>query len=200
MAVIAEGISVIIKASSITSKYPGGWKSFKDAVPNSTLCADSEIVRVGFKSPEDVESFVREMEKCGLAYLHEGKAEDLVVVDQIKGPMVVCDWIDFVKIDWQKDPSRKITACRIVGSKIDQCRANPTDPGESNCLSISNPTDLGFSMPAPAMTFKDQSTSDRDPYSLQGRRPPGSVGVAAASSEAIFCLSASGSRALRLSR
>ena len=120
MAVLVEGISVILKASSITSKFPGGWQGFKEAVPNNTLCADSEVVRVGFMSPEDVESFVRKMEEYGFSYQHEGEAEDLVVVDQIKGPMVPCDWIEFGKVDWQDDPQKKVVVCFMIGTKIDQ--------------------------------------------------------------------------------
>ena len=34
MSVLIEGISVVIKAESILDKYPGGWNSFKDDVPN----------------------------------------------------------------------------------------------------------------------------------------------------------------------
>jgi hypothetical protein len=120
MAVLVEGISVVIKATAIASKYQGGWVSFKEAVPNITLCADGEIVRVGFMSPVDVESFVGKMERYGLNYLKEGKAEDLVVVDQIKGPMVACDWIEFGKIGWEGDPNKRVSACNLVNSKIDQ--------------------------------------------------------------------------------
>jgi len=70
-------------------------------------------------SPEDVESFVGKMEKLGLIYLKDGKAEDLVVVDQIKGPMAACDWIKLGKTDWQNDPQKKVSVCFMVGSKID---------------------------------------------------------------------------------
>jgi hypothetical protein len=120
MAVLVEGISVIVKASAIASKYPEGWEGFKKAIPNQTFCADGELVRVGFMSPNDVKAFVEGLEGCGLTYLHQGKAQDLVVVDQARGPTTECDWIEYGKIDWQNDPQKKVSACRIVGSKVDQ--------------------------------------------------------------------------------
>jgi hypothetical protein len=120
VAVLVEGISVVIKASAIASKYPGGWEGLKRDIPNQTLCADGELVRVGFMSPDDVKTFVASLEEHGFIYLHQGKAQDLVVVDQMRGPTTECDWIEFGKIDWQDDPKKKVSACRIVGSKVMQ--------------------------------------------------------------------------------
>ena len=57
MAVLVEGISVIVRRDAIESKYDGGWDTFVDNVPNATLCADDEIARVGFMGPADVEAF-----------------------------------------------------------------------------------------------------------------------------------------------
>jgi len=61
MAVLVEGISIILKASAITDKYPGGWESFKAEVPNQTLCADGELIRIGFMSPDDVKGFIDDL-------------------------------------------------------------------------------------------------------------------------------------------
>ena len=55
MAVLIEAISVVVRADELLKKFPGGWDAFKSIVPNQTLCADNEIVRVGFMSPQDVE-------------------------------------------------------------------------------------------------------------------------------------------------
>jgi hypothetical protein len=53
MAVLIEAISVVIRADTLLKKFPGGWGAFKLIVPNQTLCADNEIVRVGFMAPQD---------------------------------------------------------------------------------------------------------------------------------------------------
>ncbi len=53
MAVLVEALSIVVKLSSIELKYEGGWEAFKDAVPNTTLCWDDELTRVGFMVPSD---------------------------------------------------------------------------------------------------------------------------------------------------
>ncbi len=59
MAVLVEGISLVVRLEALQEKIPGGWEAFRSSVPNSTLCADGEVARVGFMSPADVEAFVR---------------------------------------------------------------------------------------------------------------------------------------------
>jgi hypothetical protein len=48
MAILVEGISVVIRAEAVIHRYPGGWERFRDDCPNDTLCADGELIRVGF--------------------------------------------------------------------------------------------------------------------------------------------------------
>lgn len=120
MAVLVEGISVIIKASTIVDKYPDGWEGFKANVPNNTLCADGELVRIGFMNPSDVKVFIESLEDYGIIYQKDNSSNDLVVVDQLHGFASKCDWAEFGKIDFNNDPNKKVSACRIIGSKIKQ--------------------------------------------------------------------------------
>jgi hypothetical protein len=66
MAVLVEAISVVLRRASIARSYPGGWDGFVEAVPNTTLCYDDDIARVGFMSPPDVERYVTDLQRCGL--------------------------------------------------------------------------------------------------------------------------------------
>ena len=118
MAVLAEAISVIIKMQSIIHKFPGGWEEFTSYVPNKTLCADGEIIRVGFMDSSDAEDYIKFLETNGLIYIDNNQALDIVVVDQIKGPLLDCHWIEFGTIETGGDPDQKISACRITGSKV----------------------------------------------------------------------------------
>lgn len=113
MAVIIEGISVVVRRARIEESYPGGWDQFVADCPNQTLCADHDLARVGFMTPIDVEAFVRHLEQSGLIFTRAGKAADIVVVDQLRGPTGPCDWVDFghVEID-----GNRVAACRQVGS------------------------------------------------------------------------------------
>src|SRR4051795_4165514 len=95
MAVLIKGISVVIRADRLLAAFGNDWEAFKAVVPNKTLCADSEIARVGFMAPADVKHFVDDLTDVGLTYIVDGTAQDLVVVDQQRGPLVQCAWIEF---------------------------------------------------------------------------------------------------------
>jgi hypothetical protein len=119
MAVLVEAISVIVRIDAIHEKYPGGWENFREAVPNRTLCADGEVARVGFMTPPDAEAFVDDLEKSGLQYLEGGKSVDIVVVDQMMGPVCPCGWAQFGQAHLG-DGGNRITVCRMVGSELQQ--------------------------------------------------------------------------------
>jgi hypothetical protein len=95
MAILIEAISVVVRMETLHERFPSGWEGFRTLVPNSTLCSDNELGRVGFMVPADVEAFVKKLEAEGLAYVVNGDAQDLVVIDQLRGPMAKCGWIEF---------------------------------------------------------------------------------------------------------
>lgn len=117
MAVLVEGISVIARVPAIEERYPGGWEAFRDNAPNQTLCADNSLVRVGFMSPADVESFVKELEAKGLVFLADGETQDVAVADQQRGFSVKCDWAECGHVDIG---GNRIMACRAVGDDSGQ--------------------------------------------------------------------------------
>lgn len=120
MAVLVEANSVIVRADAITTKFPGGFDAFKQAVPNDTLCADSELARVGFMTPGDVASFVKKLERYGLAYQRNGQAMDINVADQLHGIATPCDWLEFGHIYLQHNHEQKIAACRLAGGNVEE--------------------------------------------------------------------------------
>ena len=71
MAVLIEGISVIVRRDAIESRYRSGWDGFVADVPSATFCADEEIARVGFMHPVDVEAFIEglQAEEIGRAHV-----------------------------------------------------------------------------------------------------------------------------------
>jgi len=104
MAVLAEGISVIIRKNSVEQKYPGGLVAF-NAVPKFATCADDEIIRVGFMDPQDAEAFIINLEiHGGLQFMSNGKSMDMAVADQQKGLIVAeCDWLEFGRLQLGED-------------------------------------------------------------------------------------------------
>ena len=119
MAVLVEGISVVTRAAVVQSKYPGGFDAFVSDCPNRTLCADGELVRVGFMAPDDMRDFVERMDSHGIKYAANGQAVDLVIVDQRQGMAVSCSWAEFGRVSMGEDQTKKVGACRAVDSDID---------------------------------------------------------------------------------
>jgi hypothetical protein len=133
MAVLVEAISVIVRLDAIETKVPSGWAGFAELVPNQTLCSDGELVRVGFMHPDDVKVFVETLEGKGLRYLSDGKAVDLVVVDQQRGPLAWAEWLEFGVVPLNPNNVR-VQGCRLAESKIDHL---VTPPGWSYEESLS---------------------------------------------------------------
>jgi hypothetical protein len=67
-------------------------------------------------APPDVDAYVQQLERQGLRHLRGGKAIDLVVVDQTRGPTTSCDWVEFGKIPMK---GGNVAACRLSGSSLD---------------------------------------------------------------------------------
>lgn len=110
MAVLLEGISVVVRRDSVARKCPGGWDGFLHAVPNRTLCYDDQIARVGFMVPPDVGKFIKSLEKLNLTFLDHRKAVDFAVVDQLTGPTTRCDWLQFARVPYGNNGGM-ISAC-----------------------------------------------------------------------------------------
>lgn len=134
MAVLIEAISVVMKAESIVSKYPGGWEQFRKDVPNQTLCTDGELARVGFMTPHDVQCYVGFLESKGLVFQSDGKCLDIAVLDQQRGFTISCDWADFGGIFIDRAQTQKISACRLRGSSL-RCVCYPDGWEYENSLS-----------------------------------------------------------------
>ena len=110
MAVLVEAISVIVRRDAIAARLSGGWRQFLAIVPNSTLCFDEDLARVGFMSPADTEAFVRRLEGGGLTFMHDGRAMDIAVVDQMRGPSMPAEWLEFARLSLG-GTENKVGAC-----------------------------------------------------------------------------------------
>jgi hypothetical protein len=116
MAVLCEGISVIVRCDRVVQAFDS-FDRYKRIVPNKTLCADNEIARVGFMAPDDPKRFVGRLERQGLRYLMDGSAADIVVIDQLGGPTAPCEWIEFGRVDLG---GNRIAAARLLGSRLNE--------------------------------------------------------------------------------
>ncbi|AWH89385.1 hypothetical protein [Limnobaculum parvum] len=111
MAVLIEGISVVIRCEQIVKAYYGGVNAFASEVPNGSLRADGKLACVTFMTPDDVQKYVSHLEQRGLVYLNSKAAIDLVVVDQRAGLCAPCDWVVFGQSYWNNDSNKPISIC-----------------------------------------------------------------------------------------
>ncbi len=113
MAVLIEGISVVVRCNAIVTAYKGGPGQFTAEVPNGSLRADGLIAAVTFMHPTDVEQYVRLLEARGLVFQDEEGTRDIVVVDQRTGFCNPCAWADFGTTPWNGDQNRLVAVCAI---------------------------------------------------------------------------------------
>ena len=118
MAVLVEGISVVIRRESIDATFPGGLTAFEQQAPylssRDTYVTDGELVSVSFMCPADVECFCNDMARLGFHPAED--PVDLVVIDQNSGPTVPCEWIDGRSIVMEN--GGEVTAVRLNGGKV----------------------------------------------------------------------------------
>ena len=105
MAVLCEAISIIVRRDSIDKFFLGGWEGFLKVIPNSSMCTDGELVRIGFLDPKNIQQFMNEMLDGGLQFRPAMDStdgirsiDDIAVVDQMKGLTVPCDWIELARL------------------------------------------------------------------------------------------------------
>jgi hypothetical protein len=108
MAVLCEGISVVVPTAVIAGRIPGGVPAYAAATPNRTFLSDGRLTRVGFLEPGPMQEWVAALVAAGLRAVVDGRCADLAVVDQVRGLPVPCDWLatttdGTVRIAWLAD-------------------------------------------------------------------------------------------------
>jgi hypothetical protein len=112
--VLVEANSIVVRADAIRERFSGGWAAFADDVPNSTLCSDGEIARVGFMNPNDGGDYIDRLVSFGLIFKRGDKCADIGVALQGQGLALPCDWLDYGTIEIA--PGQNICAVWLTGS------------------------------------------------------------------------------------
>jgi hypothetical protein len=94
MSVLVEAITVVVRNDAVNRYVPGGVSTLAENSPNITFRTDGKLAAVGFMTPADVEVYILTLQKAGLRFAEQGKCRDIVVIDQIRGPTLPCDWIE----------------------------------------------------------------------------------------------------------
>ena len=94
MSVLVEAVTVVVRNDAVDRCVPGGVSTLAESSPNNTFRTDGNLAAVGFMTPADVEVYLLRLQKAGLRYVEQGRCRDIVVIDQIYGPTLPCDWIE----------------------------------------------------------------------------------------------------------
>jgi len=97
MSVLATAVSVVACKSAVDDCYPGGTARFQREAPADTFCSDGILLRAGFGDLAAAQSFVKHLRAHGLRAEAGGHAADCVIVDERRGPLSACLWIEFAR-------------------------------------------------------------------------------------------------------
>ena len=112
MAVLVEGLSVVVRNSALDKKFPGASSRFQDGLSDDPICFDDNLTCIHLASPDEVGAFVGWCEGAGLIFLANGVCVDIVVVDQRTGPTTDCEWIQYSRVPFNdSQPRGRIAIC-----------------------------------------------------------------------------------------
>jgi hypothetical protein len=178
MAVLIEAVSVVVRVAALDRQFAGGWDAFKALIPSGTSCVDGQLIRLGFMTPADAESFAIALGQNGLTYLRDGQAVDLVIVDQQNGPTTPCNWIEFGTVTIR---GSTVAACRMTG---DETQLLFTPDGWQFEGSVSQ-TSAYVPTRAAAASAEDNGRGEAHrPPEMLSDRPPDAAELLAAEAEA----------------
>ena len=95
MSILVEAITVVFMNATADRHIQGGVDAVKTIAPNSTFRTDGLISAISFMDPESTGHFVDTLLNIGMEFVEDGVAQDIVVLDQHRGPTAQCDWIGF---------------------------------------------------------------------------------------------------------
>lgn len=93
VAVLLEDLNVIVRVSTLESKYPGGVLQYQRDFLSGSFCCDGLLTRVGSGARSDIEAVLAGLRGAGLVVATEHGFEDLAIVDEFRGFPDVCDWL-----------------------------------------------------------------------------------------------------------
>ena len=101
MAVLIEGLSVIVRRWDVNRRFPGGLRSYRALCTNGTFCTDGQLVRVGFLSTDAALIFMAGLQDVGFVGVSDGMSIDSCLVDQRHGMAYRATWLEVFRFPYQ---------------------------------------------------------------------------------------------------
>jgi len=93
MSIQLEFLNIIIRKSTLQSKYLGGLEQFIKDIPNQSFREDEELVRFGCMNGTDLEKFIDLTLERGLEF-KEKETDDFVIINSYSGSSWKVDWLE----------------------------------------------------------------------------------------------------------
>jgi hypothetical protein len=93
MSIPIEFINLIIRKSTLETKYKGGLAQFIKDIPNQSFREDEELVRYGCMNSSDLERFIDLTLERGLEY-KEMDTDDFVIINTYSGLSWEVGWLE----------------------------------------------------------------------------------------------------------
>lgn len=93
MPIPIEFINLIIRKSTVETKYKGGLEQFVMDIPNQSFREDEDLVRFGCMNSSDLERFIELILERGLEY-KEMDTDDFVIINTYSGLSWKVNWLE----------------------------------------------------------------------------------------------------------
>lgn len=118
MAVLVEGVCLLLRCDSVKRLYPGGVAALADECTAQAVCADEELMALTFEDSDAAEEYLAELEQYGFRHLHNDMAVDAVLADPHLGPISPCGWAEYGQAVIDSDPSKRVAICSMPGAEV----------------------------------------------------------------------------------
>lgn len=120
MAVLVEGVCLLLRCDAVTRLYPGGVAALAEACTADAVCADDELMALTFQDSDAAEDYLAELEQYGFRHLVNDMAVDAVLADPHIGPISPCGWAEYGQATVDSDPTRRVALCAMPGTDVDE--------------------------------------------------------------------------------
>lgn len=102
MAILIEGITVIVRRPAIEERYEGGVEAFAAAAPSPLFCLDDDLVAVAFTDADDAEAYCNDLAAAGVDFGDEGRSAEVAITDQFHGLLTETAWLEMARVDFDE--------------------------------------------------------------------------------------------------
>lgn len=120
MAVLVEGVCLLLRCETVTRLYPGGVKALAEACTAEAVCADDDLMALTFDDSDAAEDYLGELEEYGFRHLVHDMAMDAVLADPHLGPVSPCGWAEYGQATVEGDPAKRVALCAMPGTDHEQ--------------------------------------------------------------------------------